>query len=152
MEWKNRTLVLAVAVMAGALVGGCTFVPVKPEPVALDPALQPCPSRLHDIAGSILLYCATHGKLPPDFATLKQAGAASAPPLECPDSGAAYIYNPDGLEIPGQAGRIVLYDAKAVHDGRRWGLAVIEPDGSAPLDIRVVRLPAVIPLLRTRAK
>jgi hypothetical protein len=125
------------------LLAGCTFVPVKPQPkTALDPALDPCASRLHDIAGSLLLYYAAHESLPPDLSGVKQAGGAACPPLECPISGKPYLYSPMGLEISGLPGRVVLYDAAACHEGNKWGLVVNQMGPGKPLQAQVLLLPA----------
>jgi hypothetical protein len=126
-----------------ALLAGCRFEPVKPQPkTTLDATLDPCASRLHDVAGSLLLYYAAHESLPPDLSTIKQAGGEACPPLQCPISGKPYMYSPMGLEIPGLPGRVVLYDATACHEGNKWGLVVNQMGPGKPLQVQVLLLPA----------
>jgi len=126
-----------------ALLAGCTFVPVKPEPKGTpDAALDPCASRLHDIAGTLLLYYAAHGDLPPDLSAVKKAGGEACPPLECPVSGKPYLYSPMGLDIPGLPGLVVLYDATGCHEGGKWGLVASQMGPGKPLQTQVLLIPA----------
>jgi hypothetical protein len=126
-----------------ALLAGCQFQRVKPEPKGtLDPALDPCASRLHDIAGTLLFYYAAHESLPPDLSGVKQAGGEACPPLQCPVSGKPYLYSPMGLEIPGLPGLVVLYDAAACHEGNKWGLVVNQMGSGKSLQVQVLLLPA----------
>ncbi len=145
---RNRIAITARLTVLAVLLAGCTFVPVKPEPkTTLDATLDPCAARLHDIAGSLLLYYAAHKSLPPDLSAVKQAGGKACPPLECPISGKPYIYNPMGVEIPGLPGRVVLHDATACHEGNKWGLVASQMGPGKPLEVQVLPLPAgVIPV------
>jgi len=140
---SNRIRTAACLTALALLSAGCTFVPVKPVPKAApDPALDPCASRLHDLAGSLLLYYAAHNDLPPDLAGVKQASGEACPPLECPVSGKPYVYNPMGIEIPGLPGLVVLHDATACHDGNKWGLVASQMGPGKPLQVQVLLLPA----------
>jgi len=140
---QSRLTVLAVLAMLAGLPAGCTFVPVKPEPKTTpDPALDPCASRLHDVAGSLLLYYAAHNDLPPDMPAVKQAGGDACPALQCPLSGEPYVYYPMGIEIPGLPGLVVLHDATACHDGNKWGLVASQMGPGKPLQVQVLLLPA----------
>jgi hypothetical protein len=145
---QSRLTVLAAVLaampaMLAVMAAGCTFVPVKPEPKAtLGPALDPCASRLHDVAGSLLLYYATHNAIPPDLAGVKQASGEACPPLQCPLSGEPYVYNPMGIEIHGLPGLVVLHDATACHDGNKWGLVASQMGPGKPLQVQVLLLPA----------
>ena len=140
---RNRIALAACLTALAVLPAGCTFVPVKPQPrTTLDPALDPCASRLHDIAGSLLLYYAAHESLPADLSAVKQAGGEACPPLDCPISGKPYLYRPMGLEIPGLPGRVVLYDAAACHEGNKWGLVASQMGPGKPLQVQVLPLPA----------
>jgi len=144
---RNRIIIkissAACLTALAVLPAGCTFVPVKPQPrTTMDPALDPCASRLHDIAGSLLLYYAAHESLPADLSAVKQAGGEACPPLDCPVSGKPYLYSPMGLEIPGLPGRVVLYDAAACHEGNKWGLVVNQMGPGKPLQVQVLLLPA----------
>jgi len=137
---------IGLIALAAAISAGCTYERVEPDPAPLDPALAPCPSRLHDIAGAILLHYVARQTMPPDLAAIQLAGGDSCPPLQCPVSGKPYVYNPDGLEVPGQVGRVVLYDATPVHDGRRWALVVAQTSPTVALEVRVVLLPKGAPI------
>jgi len=133
----------ACLLVLAASLAGCRFEPVEPElkPATLNPSLDPCAARLHDIAGSLLLYYAATGDLPPDLAAIKQAGGEDCPPLVCPVSKMPYVYNPAGLIITGQPGRLVLYDAAPSHNQMRWGLVVNQTGRGKPLEVRVILLP-----------
>ncbi len=133
----------ACLLVLAAPLAGCKFERVEPEPTSAGqiPMLDPCAERLHDIAGTLLLYCAATGDLPPDTAAIKHTGGEACPPLECPISKEPYVYNPAGLTIPGQPGLLVLYDATPSHNGKRWGLIVGQAVRNKPLEVRVILLP-----------
>jgi len=137
----TRFSVVFLLALAAAGAAGCTWVPEKKPAPPLDLSLDPCPSRLHDIAGSLLLYYVAHENLPPDTVAIQQAGQV-CPPLECPLTHRPYVYNPYGVEISGVIGLVVMYDDAPVHDGRRWGLIVSQISPAAPLKVDVIRLPA----------
>ena len=107
---------------------------------------DPCANRLHDLAGSLLLYYAVHRRLPEQIAELDQiAGPAAPGALVCPVSGQPYIYNPRGLLSPDTKSQIVLYDPAPSHAGRRWAISIVEPAGdSDALVTKVVLLPDAI--------
>lgn len=130
-----------LAALATALPAGCTWKRVEAPPPPVDPLLDPCPSRLHNVAGAVLAYYLARGQMPPDLDSIRRAGGDLCPPLECPESRAPYVCHPEGLEVPGLVGRVVLYDAAAVHGGRRWGLVVRQTGATVPL-IEPVLLPA----------
>ena len=135
---RTGTVLLAAAV-AVTLVGCQTLAPDVSESTL---AVDPCADRLHDISGHLLTYYGLHKRLPETIDDLPtEADQSEAPPMVCPVSGEPYIYDPEGLEIPGQPGRLVLYDAAAAHSGMRWGIVIIEPKGRGPLTCQVVRLP-----------
>ena len=104
---------------------------------------DPCANRLHDLAGSLLLYYAVHRRLPEQIAELDQiAGPTARGALACPVSGQPYIYNPRGLLAPDTKSQIVLYDPAPSHAGRRWAVSIVEPTGdSDALVTKVVLLP-----------
>lgn len=143
MTEGRRTALTACLLVLAAPLAGCRFERVKPEPnvSTLNPTLDPCAARLHDVAGSLLLHYAAAGDLPPDLAGVKKAGGEACPPLECPVSKMPYLYNPAGLIITGQPGRLVLYDAEPSHNGMRWGLIVNQAGRGKALEVRVILLP-----------
>ena len=109
--------------LAGAaLTAGCQL--PSPEPPRPTVRIDPCAERLHDLCGHLLLYYSTHKKLPPKLAELESTDRFPTPPFACPVSGKPYVYDPDGLVIPGLPGRLVLYDSQPTHAGRRWGVLV----------------------------
>jgi hypothetical protein len=127
---------LAGCVVWAAAAGGCqAAVPATREPAA---AIDPCAGRLHDACEPLLLYCAANGRLPETLEELKRIGSGSLPPLVCPISNKPYIYNREGLRVPGRAGRLVLYDAEPVHSGMRWGILAEATAEGKPLSARVI--------------
>jgi hypothetical protein len=129
-------------------VAGCAA-PRGAKPVATaapPPALDRCADHLQDICGIILEYYVDNRQLP---ATLEQLQAIAVQENEpsdlfvCPVSKLRYIYNPDGIALPGfnPPARLVMCDAAAVHDGHRWGIAISTPMGGHPLICRVVMPP-----------
>jgi hypothetical protein len=123
-----------------ALAAGCQMkggsVPTRRPSVRMDP----CAERLHDVCGQLLLYHSIHKRLPQSLEELKALGSAEPPQLVCPVSGEPYVYNPNGLRIAGQPGRLVLYDATASHSGMRWGVFVDDPGSGKALTARVILL------------
>lgn len=134
--------------LAAAFVGGCgpreeqsATRATRPGPAAIrasPSSLDPCAERLHELAGPLLLLWARDGRLPAGPARL----AAMAPevPLVCPVSGQPYRYDPHGPWLPGQAGRLVLYDSTPAHQGHRWGLILIPAEGRQPPATAVILL------------
>ncbi len=102
----------------------------------------PCADRLHDLCGPLLLYCSLHGRPP---ATLEELRALADPgedlAFTCPDSGKPYLYDRDGIKVPGQPGFAIVRDAEAVHSGFRWAILVVDSQAGQPLGTRVVALP-----------
>ena len=108
---------------------------------AFDPNVDPCAMRLHDLCGPLLLYFARHESLPATADELMGMPGLDVPELACPASGQKYVYNPHGPTGPQAGTRIILYDATPAHGGRRWGIAVSEPQPGQALVARVVVLP-----------
>jgi len=120
-----------------ALVAGCG----APAPHVSRPgaARDACADRLHDVSGQLLLCYAATGRLPPSLEDLRTArGTAQNPPLVCPVSGKPYLYRPEGLLLPGQPGRLVLYDAAGAHAGMRWGIVIAAGEPGASLTASVI--------------
>jgi hypothetical protein len=138
MNRSHEVLCLACCVVLAVVAQGCDG-PVSSSrgPGAV---IDPCAERLHEICGRLLLYRSSNGALPKTLADLQAPGAATPPP-ECPASGKAYVYNPEGLKVPGQVGRLVLYDPSPVHSRMRWGVVVGEGGMGQPLTATVVLLP-----------
>ncbi len=114
------------------LAAGCQ---TSEPPMVRRPSVRkdPCAERLHDLCGHLLLYYSTHGRLPPTLADLKPTGGLPLPPLVCPASEKPYVYDPTGLTIAHQPGRLVVYDPEPSHSGMRWGILVRKTtDGSSP--------------------
>jgi hypothetical protein len=100
---------------------------------------DPCPKRLHELCGPLLLYYATNYHLPESIDELQRVpGFESVGPYVCPVSGKPYIYNPKGIRSPRITSFAVLYDAEPTHAGYRWAIVVEEPSGNAALQAKVV--------------
>ena len=138
---KGPTRLLVLLVFVGGqvflCVAGCQ-VPDSAAP-ASHSVLDPCAERLHEIAGRLLLYYSVNKRLPASSDELNSmAGDGSALPLICPASGEAYLYRSQGLSVPGQPGKLVLYDATAAHHDGRWGIVVSDNAPGSSLITRVV--------------
>jgi hypothetical protein len=130
---------LALGLAVVAAVCGCrTATPTVRKPST---EIDPCAERLHEVCGYLLLQYAIHETLPESLADLQGVTSAPLPPLVCPVSGKAYIYNRDGIEVPGRPGRVVLYDAAPTHSGMRWAVAAEVNGTNQPLTARVILLP-----------
>jgi hypothetical protein len=132
-------LCLACGVLVAMAAGGCQT--SAPQTRKTGAEIDPCAERLHEICGHLLLYCSLNGKLPDELSDLKGAEATPLPPLTCPTSGKPYVYNREGLPIPGRQGRLVVYDAAPSPAGKRWGILVDVVAGDRPLSARVILVP-----------
>ncbi len=104
-------------------------------------ALDACAEQLHELSGLLLEYYAVYHHLPAKLEDLLPlADAGKAPSLVCPVSHDQYIYNPNGPMLSG-AGKIVVYDAKPVHGGLRWGIAVAPAHDQQPLECKIIKVP-----------
>ena len=132
---RARTALLAVAL---ALTAGCR----TPAPIAGKPgtALDVCAERLHEVSGQLLLHYCANGRLPGSTPELRALGA----PIMCPVSGREYVYRPDGVPMPEDRGRLVLYDPAPSHRNGRWGVVVLKVTPGAPITTRVVWLPETL--------
>jgi len=139
MNRVRNLAVLALGLALAAAVCGCRT--ATPEVRKPSTEIDPCAERLHEVCGCLLLYYATHKGLPENLADLQGVTAGPLPPLVCPVSGKAYIYNRDGLEAPGRPGRLVLYDAAPTHDGMRWAVSAEVSGTNRPLTARVILMP-----------
>jgi hypothetical protein len=159
-----RTLVITLAMLM--LAAGCAAKPqaggggkssatsaaattTRPSKVSKTPAhasarnVDPCAMRLHDLCGPLLFYYARFNMLPPKAEDLAAMPGFDVPAIACPVTNKPYLYNPHGPTGPDPGSRIILYDA-AAHDGRRWGIAVTEPEPGQALVAKVVVVPESI--------
>jgi hypothetical protein len=103
---------------------------------------DPCPARLHDICGPLLLYYATNYHLPARVEELQRIpGFESVGPYVCPVSKQPYVYDAKGIVGPNIVQRAVIYDAAPSHGGYRWAIVVEEANGNDPLIAKVVAWP-----------
>ena len=136
----RRGTMRAVFGLAAALGfgGGCGAPPPPPAPRTA--VTDPCAERLHDLCGPLLLYRALRKKLPDSLEDLrKDAGPGEEIALECPSTGKAYIYEKDGITVPGIAGKVIVHDA-VPHSGVRWAITVMGADSASTLNTRVVAI------------
>lgn len=125
-----------------AMVGlgwGCQATP----PAAAEPsaATDSCSERLHDLCGPLLLYQAIHGRLPEKLEDLRAvADPGEDLKFECPASGQAYLYDRKGVAVPGQPGPVFVRDPLPSHNGIRWAIVVLRPEGAQAMNTRVVGL------------
>jgi hypothetical protein len=120
------------AVACLVVLAGCTTVS-SPVREGGPPAADPCAARLHTLSGALLLYHSGHGRLPDSLEALAELD--DSPPAVCPASGERYVYRPEGIALPGGAGRVVLFDATPCHSGGGWGVVVTN---ESPLTMRVI--------------
>jgi hypothetical protein len=137
---KPAVVLLACWLAALALAGGCEP-PAPPATRRPSVEIDPCAERLHDVCGQMLLYYSSHRALPKTLRELKAAGGQPSAPLQCPVSRKLYRYNPQGLDVADQPGKLVLYDPEPCHCGMRWGIFVIAPASGTLLTTRVILLP-----------
>jgi hypothetical protein len=164
---------LAVAMLSGlAGLAGCQMPAdwIWPPPAASQPAAKPkpvkpsvllddpCAERLGDICAQLLLYARARHDLPESLADLNQMRGVGPLPVTCPVSGRPYIYNRDGLPMPGTSRRVLVYDALACHTGMRWTITADPAGPGKPLVARVQLVPddpaifAPPPPAKTRGK
>ena len=140
---------LAVMTVVVLLLGGCratpTTKPATPSPATPRPGVgsltDPCPERLHEIAGPLLLYYATYQRLPPTLAALREVAPEEMPPPICPISQQPYAYRPEGLQLPGVPGNVIVYQPKKDPSGIRWAIVLGAPSPSQPLVPQVLPIP-----------
>ena len=130
---------LACCIGLAALAAGCRTA----APAARRPSVEAdaCAERLHDLSGRLLLHYSLHRRLPETLEALATPGPEQPVPLVCPVSGKPYVYRPEGLQVPGRPGRLVLYDAAACHSGMRWGVFVDDAGDARRLIARVILIP-----------
>ena len=110
--------------------------------------VDPCADRLHSIEGQLITYYALHRELPRDLAELaRYAEPGDTTDYTCPVSHQTYVYVPTGLALNKDVtqGKLVIYDAKPVHDSTRgpmrWGILFSEARGREPVKTQVIPIP-----------
>lgn len=144
-------LLIVVVVLAGCQTTTRQSTPKTSSDVPQAPIsnTDPCATRLHDISGTFLLYLLDHNDLPQTLHALTPyAQRLGVTDLTCPVSGKPYIYSPDGILLPEQNSRIILYDAEPSHSGYRWVIAIGAPTPEQPPRTKVIALPESFFLLR----
>jgi hypothetical protein len=155
----RRSLVIVAA--CGFALAGCAApsakssapkrsdVPASTQPTAAAPAPtarltinDPCPTRLHDICGPLLVYLTANYRLPERLDELRQMpGAEAIGDFVCPTSKQPYVYNPTGVIGANIAQRAVIYDAAPSHGGYRWAIVLKDATPNAPFIAEVVAWP-----------
>ena len=102
---------------------------------------DPCATRLQDISGDLLLYYAMNHHLPQQLSELAQLpDIGPLPEFVCPVSHQPYIYQRQGIPLPEQQSRIVLYDATPAHSGLRWAITMNDPQAGQSIIMKVIAL------------
>jgi hypothetical protein len=101
------------------------------------------------------MYYTLNQKLPDKLADLAPLADVDRPlEFTCPVSGKPYLYDMNGVLIPGKPGRIFVCDPEPSHSSLRWAIMVPDSEGG-PLVPRVIaiteaefaqRLPAAGPV------
>ena len=132
----TAALLLCVALAAGCVV----YEPVEPGPARR--GFDPCAEQLHELEGRLLRYYSVRKRLPASLAEIRSAGRTGTEPLfTCPVSGKPYVYRPEGIPLPGDSQRIILYDAEPCHDGGRWAVVIGRDSPSALPKTWVIQVP-----------
>ncbi|HXE55361.1 MAG TPA: hypothetical protein VN541_20220 [Tepidisphaeraceae bacterium] len=104
--------------------------------------LDPCAGRLHDIEGQLLNYYVQKHHWPDNIQELRgYADPGEETDYTCPVSHQPYVYVRGGLVRPGKSQRLMVYDATPAHNGMRYGIAVIYPEGRQALHFDVIGIP-----------
>ena len=138
---------MAVGLFTLGLLAGCTpkLAPTGTTHPADQPAgplsmTDPCPTRLHDLCGPLLLYYATHKQLPRTLDELRTVpGFEHVVQTSCPVSGKPYLYSPDGVREIANA-VVIVADPVASHSGKRWTICVPDTTSDA-LVTKIVAIP-----------
>lgn len=141
MRCGREVLCLVASAALAAATCGCQFGMPPPAPEAGVVEDDPCAERLGDICEKLLLYYGAHDGLPQGLADLDRAASRPSVPLVCPRSGQPYVYDPNGLQVAGRPGRLIVYDATPCHSGMRWGIMAEPPRPGKPLIFRVIPVP-----------
>ena len=114
----------------------------RPQGEAALSNTDPCAMRMHDLAGRLLLYWFHRQQLPETLEQLAEVeGEPPLPPLVCPETGTAYLYNPGGIYLAERNIYVLVYDPTSAHAGWRWTITAAEPDEAGTLVAKVVAMP-----------
>jgi hypothetical protein len=132
-----------MAALAVAPMGGCQSDSGQGRPIPSGHSTRslddPCATQLQNISGALLLYYAMHRSMPASLEDLGPLADVDAPlQFVCPSSGLPYVYNPQGLVSAGRNKRIIVYDAKPVHDGARWCILMAPPGANSSISVEVL--------------
>lgn len=129
-------------------VAGCANTGGKPATKPADKttptvtANDPCANRLQDLSGGLLLFYLEKGRLPDSLEEMERLpGNDDLEDPVCPVSGKAYVYVADGIFLPEQHTRVIVYDATPAHPGFRWAITIGNPEPGKPLITKVIGLP-----------
>jgi hypothetical protein len=140
-----------VSVTGGSLVSRQQWDQQQSQVKAPSVNLDPCASNLQELSGALLLYVQTRQQMPPSLEDLRQFLLLSQtqltnvplPQFTCPVTHQAYGYFPDGLSIPEDDGRIVIFDARAAHGVKgdiRWAVRIVPATAGRPPYATVIPL------------
>ena len=132
---RSSAVILLIAALVGCATKGADGRKPATAPAEAMSSLDPCPQRLHDLSGGLLLYYVQHQKLPPSLGALPLPGGATAESdtFVCPVSGQPYVYDPRGLPAPDHKSRMIVYDSSPAHSGRRWAITMNIMQGEPPV-------------------
>ena len=117
--------------------GSSSAQPFRGDPIGNDP----CDIRLQDISGQLLLYYAIHQRLPAHLEELASVTELDqVPDYVCPVTHQPYSYLPAGLELRGDARRLIVFDA-VPHGGKRRVILYAPAQGRQPPMMNAVELP-----------
>ena len=102
---------------------------------------QASAERLHEIAGSLLLYYVKHQKLPDKLTELTDDAALDCPPLVSPTSGQAYVYHHPPLPMRARPGALLIHEpapygpgSEAFDEPVHWAMLIDDrPGQTAPV-------------------
>lgn len=173
VRWPSKSL-MAGCLLVSLLMAGCSQPKqVEPKPTALSQAealqedvTDPTAAALHELAGKILLYIASHKKLPsslselaispvasdpanaPDdaiFAQARGAGVTSAQKergvFVDPATGRPFVYTPDSARHPRLPGRVIVFQSTSQGSLGRWAMIINDLSSHGEMITYIQRVP-----------
>lgn len=115
---------------------------------------DPSAAVLHDLAGRLLTYKASHQKLPGQLIDVfggPESGASTwGKPMLDPASSQPFVYTPASTRQSGLPGRIILYQPKSNGGIGRWALLLNDQSNDGKVVTYVQRVPeSAIPVVKT---